>query len=424
MSTNDAIRQAIDAFDLDEARRLLREALRDAPDAETYYLASLAAITPQQRTDFLRKSQALDPTNTEVITALQSAAALPAPLSAPPSAIPPHDPRPEVASIPDRSWPGVPGPPQTATPARATSLPRRCLSKRMLGGIGVITAILVITFVVLPQLSGPPEEERIVLDKFLKNNGADVYDIVFYGKGPTFDIIGRCVLIDPPIKGQNAFVLRSDSSTTPRTWMVYDPGGAAHQWRHVGCDKEQLAKALLNPAANWNEDPHALAVASALVNPTVMPTPTLATQQASLSSTCTSYGSPQESAKRDIDYYTQGDIVALEGTSDFLEVIISTSADATLQYKLVNYDGTQLQEGVDFIVARETDESHLDSVDYVFIDNRKKQLNLEFIAYSSVIPGGIGSFCLTEDQAFLIIFNKMSKYYDIYKPLYDWINTK
>lgn len=57
---NPQIKTALDGFDLNTARQLLREALPNA-DAETYYLASLAAITDDQRLQFLQKANELDP---------------------------------------------------------------------------------------------------------------------------------------------------------------------------------------------------------------------------------------------------------------------------------------------------------------------------------------------------------------------------
>ncbi len=59
-SLNSQIKEAIDLFDIDSARLLLRDALKEA-DAETYYLASKVAIDPQQRIEFLQKSTQLDP---------------------------------------------------------------------------------------------------------------------------------------------------------------------------------------------------------------------------------------------------------------------------------------------------------------------------------------------------------------------------
>lgn len=55
------IQTAIDNFQMDEARQLLREELQDNPTAEGYYLASQAAQTHGQRIKFLEKTIELDP---------------------------------------------------------------------------------------------------------------------------------------------------------------------------------------------------------------------------------------------------------------------------------------------------------------------------------------------------------------------------
>jgi hypothetical protein len=67
---NDEIRAAIDTFDVDKARALLREALNNNPDAETYYLASQVAIHEEQKRDFLVKATQLDPFHSEAHAAL------------------------------------------------------------------------------------------------------------------------------------------------------------------------------------------------------------------------------------------------------------------------------------------------------------------------------------------------------------------
>lgn len=66
---NDEIRAALDAFDTEKARQLLRDAIKEA-DAETYYLASLAAIDDRQKNSFLEKALELDPFHAEAYTAL------------------------------------------------------------------------------------------------------------------------------------------------------------------------------------------------------------------------------------------------------------------------------------------------------------------------------------------------------------------
>lgn len=57
---NSEIKKAIDSFDTETARSLLREALKEA-NAETYYLASLVAIDNEQKRVFLQKSVDIDP---------------------------------------------------------------------------------------------------------------------------------------------------------------------------------------------------------------------------------------------------------------------------------------------------------------------------------------------------------------------------
>lgn len=57
---NAEIKAAIDAFDMDKARELLRDALKEA-DAETYYLASRAAIDDDQKREFWEKVVEADP---------------------------------------------------------------------------------------------------------------------------------------------------------------------------------------------------------------------------------------------------------------------------------------------------------------------------------------------------------------------------
>lgn len=45
---NAQIKAAIDNFDVQQARDLLRDAFKHEPDAETYYLAAQVAINPEQ----------------------------------------------------------------------------------------------------------------------------------------------------------------------------------------------------------------------------------------------------------------------------------------------------------------------------------------------------------------------------------------
>ena len=55
------IQQAIDSFQMDAARAMLREELAERPGADAYYLASQAAINHGQRVEFLEKTLELDP---------------------------------------------------------------------------------------------------------------------------------------------------------------------------------------------------------------------------------------------------------------------------------------------------------------------------------------------------------------------------
>ena len=55
------IQQAVDSFQMDAARALLREELADSPGADAYYLASQAAINHGQRVEFLEKALEIDP---------------------------------------------------------------------------------------------------------------------------------------------------------------------------------------------------------------------------------------------------------------------------------------------------------------------------------------------------------------------------
>ncbi|MBX3086385.1 MAG: hypothetical protein KF716_32410 [Anaerolineae bacterium] len=66
---NEEIKNAIDSFDIERARTLLREALKN-PDAETYYLASQVALNDEQKTEFLTKALNLDPAHRNARLAL------------------------------------------------------------------------------------------------------------------------------------------------------------------------------------------------------------------------------------------------------------------------------------------------------------------------------------------------------------------
>jgi hypothetical protein len=55
------IREAIDTFDIELARELLREELKSYPSAEAYYLAAQVALNDNQKKSFLEKAIELDP---------------------------------------------------------------------------------------------------------------------------------------------------------------------------------------------------------------------------------------------------------------------------------------------------------------------------------------------------------------------------
>lgn len=57
---NVKIKEAIDSFDTDQARELLRDAIKEA-DAETYFLASKVALDDDQKQEFLQRAVELDP---------------------------------------------------------------------------------------------------------------------------------------------------------------------------------------------------------------------------------------------------------------------------------------------------------------------------------------------------------------------------
>ncbi|MDL1902936.1 RDD family protein [Anaerolineae bacterium CFX9] len=83
---NEDIRAAIDTFDLARARELLRDALKEA-NAETYYLASRAALDEDQKRDFLEKAVALDPFHEKARLALKGNAPASAPAAQPTSPV-------------------------------------------------------------------------------------------------------------------------------------------------------------------------------------------------------------------------------------------------------------------------------------------------------------------------------------------------
>jgi hypothetical protein len=67
---NDEIKVALDAGDVDKARQLLPEALQEA-NADTFYLASLAAFDDIQRVDFLEKALKINPFHADAYKAKQ-----------------------------------------------------------------------------------------------------------------------------------------------------------------------------------------------------------------------------------------------------------------------------------------------------------------------------------------------------------------
>ena len=56
-----AIQRALDAFQRDEARALLKEELKQHPSAAAYYLAAQAALTEGDRVNYLKKALELEP---------------------------------------------------------------------------------------------------------------------------------------------------------------------------------------------------------------------------------------------------------------------------------------------------------------------------------------------------------------------------
>lgn len=81
-SKNAEIKAAIDSFDLPRARELLRDALPEA-NAETYFLASRAALDEVQRAEFLERAVALDPFHEAARAALRQAKTPPSAPAAP-----------------------------------------------------------------------------------------------------------------------------------------------------------------------------------------------------------------------------------------------------------------------------------------------------------------------------------------------------
>ncbi|MBK9778619.1 MAG: hypothetical protein IPP55_00980 [Anaerolineales bacterium] len=57
------IKSAIDSLDIDQARELLKVALKENPTSEVYYLASRVAVNETQKRSYLNKAIELDPFN-------------------------------------------------------------------------------------------------------------------------------------------------------------------------------------------------------------------------------------------------------------------------------------------------------------------------------------------------------------------------
>lgn len=70
MSNIDEVRSAIDNFDFDRARELLRNELASNPNAESYYFASLVALNDEQKINFLTKAVDKDPFHLAATSAL------------------------------------------------------------------------------------------------------------------------------------------------------------------------------------------------------------------------------------------------------------------------------------------------------------------------------------------------------------------
>lgn len=103
-SLNAQIREAISAFDVDKARALLRDALKEA-DSETYYLASRVALDDAQKLEFLQKAVAADTFNKEARADLLNLQKAPAPAPAQ-TAVPAYTPPPGPSRPADRAASG------------------------------------------------------------------------------------------------------------------------------------------------------------------------------------------------------------------------------------------------------------------------------------------------------------------------------
>jgi hypothetical protein len=100
---NDEIRAAIETSDVDRARALLREAFKNNPDADTYYLASQVALNDDQKQKFLVKATEMDPFHSEAHAALRATAQ--------------NIPAQPVAPAPQETAPAPPSAPQETAPA-------------------------------------------------------------------------------------------------------------------------------------------------------------------------------------------------------------------------------------------------------------------------------------------------------------------
>ena len=123
-----AIQQALDRFQRDEARALLKEELKENPSADAYYLAAQAARTEGDRVKHLRRALDLDPDHQP------AAAELGAPLAD-------EKPKPAPTVAP------VEGPPTPTAESRLASLVRRWLAI-------VIDGFIVAVFTVMLLLAG------------------------------------------------------------------------------------------------------------------------------------------------------------------------------------------------------------------------------------------------------------------------------
>lgn len=65
------IQAAIESFDMERARELLREALKQNPSADIYYLAAQAAVNEGQKKVFLEKAVEVDPFHEKAIVEIQ-----------------------------------------------------------------------------------------------------------------------------------------------------------------------------------------------------------------------------------------------------------------------------------------------------------------------------------------------------------------